>query len=222
MRRRIVTIWIVLVTMRYQVASDIATSSSSVVLPTTSVCARKPASVAVCVGSIGSVLQREVDRDQDPGGDRLVALARRHEAPALDGFQCRVVETRRSAARAQFHGLRGAAGGDEHAQQHAALLAVAARKRRIDRRRIVEVRRVEAGRGRRQRWRRRRGGGASWIGGSGFTTSGTGVSKAAGRFAVMASSGAAPAGFGGAGFGIARTGSGFGGSGGFSTTGGTM
>src|SRR5258706_12354898 len=102
--------------MRYQVVSDIATSNSSVVLPTASVCAKKLASVVACAGSIESVLQREVDRDQDPRRDRLVAPARRHEAPALDGFQYRVVETRQSAARAHFHGLGGSAGRDSDAQ----------------------------------------------------------------------------------------------------------
>ena len=131
--------------------------TTSIALPTASVWARNAAMPTACVGSMVQLSRVKYDRDQHPRRDRLVALARGHESPALDGVERGVVEARRAAARAQLHLSAVPLGVDQHAQHHPALLAHAARERRIGGRRVVEVGGVEVGRDRGQCRRRRRG-----------------------------------------------------------------
>jgi len=99
----------------------------------------------------GSALKREGNRDQYPRGNGLIALACRHKAPAFHRVDRGLVEARGSAARAQLDRVRCAVRRYQYPQDCAALFAASARKGRVDRRRVVEIRRVEIGWGNRQR-----------------------------------------------------------------------
>src|SRR5215471_14921565 len=152
-RRRAVSHWMPFMMMRYQVATDMRSRTTSAALLMLSDWDRNPAMPAEWAAIMLSTLQTEYDGYEHPCRDGVVALPRRHEAPAPDRFERGSVEPVEAAARADLH-LVGIAGGiDVHVQHDLALVAEAARSGRIGGRRIVEVRGVEAGRGYR-RWRR--------------------------------------------------------------------
>src|SRR5690348_9590474 len=92
-----------LTAMKYQVITDITNSTSATVVPTASSCWRKEARPYwVCKGLS---FERELDRNDDRGGNGHRALARGHEAPLAHGLERRVVEARGAAALPERHAV---------------------------------------------------------------------------------------------------------------------
>src|SRR3954468_369954 len=115
-----------LVTIRYQLRSDITSSTARIALATESVCARNWVKPTVWAGSTCSAFQFERDRYEDPGGDGFGAALGGDELPPFHRFARHVVEARVAAGRGNLDFVGPAAGIDQDPQHHPALLAQAA------------------------------------------------------------------------------------------------
>src|SRR5688572_31111400 len=70
-----------LTSSRYQVAIDMTSSSTAVLLPTPSACDQNPNALANAAELIASTLEHEPDGHDDPGADRPLRLPGRNELP---------------------------------------------------------------------------------------------------------------------------------------------
>src|SRR5690606_26356370 len=102
--------------MKYQVITDIRTSTTNTPIRTGSPCRK------TYVRSIVS-LQSKMNRHDDPGGDGLVATLGRNKTPLPHGADRGAIQSAVCAGLVDLDLLRFAVRVHEHAQQHCALLA---------------------------------------------------------------------------------------------------